>query len=117
MNMSRPKSGADPKRERRAEPRYSANPDASCRVSATDDPESQSAEIDNISARGIKVLVQRGYEVGTFLLVQLTGKNRHLERTVMVRVVRVTAEASGKYALGCAFLTPLEGYELFTLVL
>src|SRR5438093_926796 len=100
MNTSQAKSGTDPSQDRRAGPRYSANPEASCRVSATDDPEPQPAEIDNISAGGIKVSLGRGYEVGTFLVVQLTGKNGRLERTLLVRVARVAAEASGTYTLG-----------------
>jgi hypothetical protein len=116
MNASQAKSSTGPERERRAGPRYSPNPDVSCRVSATDDTESQPAQIDNISGGGMKMLVDRTYEVGTFLLVQLTGKNCP-QRTVMVRVVRVAAAADGKHALGCAFLTPLEGHELLALVL
>lgn len=116
METSQGKLGTTPGPDRRSGPRYSPNPDISCRVSATDDTESQPAQIDNISGTGMKMLVERAYEVGTFLLVQLTGKNC-FQRTVMVRVVRVAAAAGGRHALGCAFLTPLDGHELLALVL
>ncbi len=117
MDTSPAKAGTAPGPDRRAGPRYSANPETSCRVTATDDLESQPAEIDNISASGIKVILHRSYEVGTFLVVRLTTMNGSLERILMTRVIRVAPEAAGKYSLGCAFLTPLQGHELFTLVL
>jgi len=103
--------------ERRVAPRFSANPDASCRVIATDSGEFHPAELHNIATHGLRVVLKHRYDVGTPLVVELVGKNRLLERTLMVRVARVFDHGDGTYGLGCAFLTPLDGHELLTLVL
>ncbi len=103
--------------ERRTAPRFPVNRQASCRVMAADDTAFQPAELQNVSTGGIKVLLPRCYDEGTILTVALTDQDGRSERAFLVRVVRVSDQADGRCALGCAFLTPPDGHELLTLVL
>lgn len=103
--------------ERRAAPRFSANPHTSCRVCATENQPFRPALIHNISTRGIRLVLDQPYDVGTSLIVELSGTNNGLRRLLFVRVVRVTDQDDGHFAVGCAFTAPLEGHELLALVL
>jgi hypothetical protein len=110
-------STVPPPAERRSAPRYAANPETSCHVSEAEHQAFQLASIKNISTSGIRVALKRRYEVGTPLIAELMSKNGHLQRLLTVRVVHLAEQVDGSYVLGCAFLSPLEGHELLTLVL
>jgi hypothetical protein len=103
--------------ERRTAPRFPANPDTVCRVMATDDPAFRPAELHNISASGIKIVLPHRYEAGTILTVQLCHLRSELDLSLLVRVVHVAGRNHGKYSTGCAFLAPLQGHELLALAL
>jgi hypothetical protein len=103
--------------ERRGMPRHAANPDTVCRVLLAEGTTPQPAELHDVSTHGLQMLVKHTYEVGTPLVVQIIGRDGMLDRRVMVRVVRIHQGANGKFAMGCVFLSPLEGHELLALVM
>ena len=104
--------------DRRSVPRFAPNPATACRVSTTEGSDDQSAVIHNISARGINVLVKDRYEVGTILMVNLTNpSNPFMNRSVTVRVARISEPKDGMYGLGCEFMSPVNGHELLALAL
>jgi hypothetical protein len=110
-------SAREHEHERRGVPRHAANPDTVCRVLLAEGTRPEPAELHNVSTHGLHMVLKERHDVGTPLVVQITHKEGTLDRRVMVRVVRVHEGANGHFAMGCAFVTPLEGHEILALVM
>lgn len=84
-----------------------------CNVKATyertEDPAdtTASAEVDNVSATGIGLLLDRPLELGSLLNVHLRHAERDDTRTILACVVHVTTRPGGKCLLGCNFIREL----------
>jgi len=112
-----PSSGAD----RRASVRYSCSeesfgPENSCRPITAMKKESWSAVVRDVSTGGVGILVNRRFEPGTLLSVELQDAEKTAARTLLVRVVRLTQQDKDHWLLGCAFTSKLSESELLTLM-
>ncbi len=107
--------------ERRASVRYpcsedSFGPDNSCRPITATRKESWSAVVRDLSTGGVGILVNRRFEPGTLLSVELQDPEKTAARTLLVRVVRLIQQDKDHWLLGCAFTTKLSEADLLTLM-
>lgn len=70
------------------------------------------ARIRDVSSGGLRLLLRRRFEPGTGLAVEVAGAEDDAPSTLLVRVVRVRAEADGCWLLGCTFVSPLGEEEI-----
>jgi PilZ domain len=118
MSEKSAKSGA----ERRASIRYPCDPESfgpenSCRpITVARKSESWSAIVRDLSTGGAGIVVNRRFEPGTLLSVDLQDAEKTSNRTLLVRVVRITKEGKDSWLLGCAFTHKLTDAELLTLM-
>lgn len=105
-------SGSD----RRAWIRFSCDLGSSCRPSIGGADMSWAARILDISQGGIRLLVERRFEMRTILNIELEGESEDGPSSLMVRVVHVAAESGGQWALGCRFGRDLTDKELEALL-
>jgi CheY-like chemotaxis protein len=105
-----------PGAERRAQIRYLCQLKNSCQlVGRLGAGESWPGIVRNLSAGGLQVLLQRRYEPGTILAVEIPppdGDDSATARRLLARVVRVMHEPDGQWALGCSFMDGLDDNEL-----
>jgi hypothetical protein len=102
--------------DRRAAERFPVNGDSSCSFAGQVAEGFGVARIQNVSMDGIGLLLARALEPGALLAVVLTNPSRGFSKTVLVRVVHVTAQPAG-YLVGGTFSAPLTYQELSALVL
>ncbi len=111
-------AGADdrPPHERRASVRYTVQRDSFCQPgTGRADQFWRFAKMLDLSATGIRLLIGRGFEAGTALVVELSSADASFACTVEARVVHAT-EAPGGWLLGCTFATPLRDEDLKALL-
>lgn len=65
------------------------------------------AQVRDLSASGIGLLVRRRYEPGTLLLIEVTSPDHHLMRSLKARVVHATPDGNN-WLLGCTFINLLD---------
>lgn len=99
--------------ERRAAVRYSCNRETTCRSITASTDISWPAEVLDISRGGLGLLLDRRFEQGTLLDVDVQTANPHSARTLLVRVVNVRKQGVGQWILGCAFADELSDGELW----
>jgi hypothetical protein len=103
--------------ERRAWVRFPCDVGSSCCASAGDDRTRWTARMQDISRGGARVIVDRRFEPGTILNIQVEGGGREeLPPVLLVRVVHVKAESGGFWALGCRFARELTEKDLHVLL-
>jgi hypothetical protein len=107
--------------ERRASVRYPCDPESfgsenSCRPILTRKNEAWAAAVRDLSTGGVGLAVNRRFEPGTLLSVELQDAEKTSTRTLLVRVVRITKEAQDCWVLGCAFTSKLTEADLLTLM-
>lgn len=71
-----------------------------------------SATVRNISLGGMNLVVDRWFESGTLLKVELQTDLENAPRALWVRVIHVTAQPDGTWSLGCAFTRELSEESL-----
>lgn len=99
--------------ERRAAVRYSCNRETTLRSLTASTDISWPAEVLDISRGGLGLLLDRRFEQGTLLDIDLQMAGRHSVRTLIVRVVNVRKQGIGQWILGCAFADELSDAELW----
>jgi len=101
-----------PAEDKRAFVRFPCNVKAT--YERTDDPEEKqvSAEVDNVSATGIGLLLNHPLELGSLLNLHLCHAERDQTRTILACVVHVTTRPGGKCLLGCNFIRELADEDL-----
>jgi hypothetical protein len=109
------------KAERRASVRYQCDPDSfsmdnSCRPITAPRRESWPASVRDLSTSGIGIIVNRRFEPGTLLTVDLEDVDRTAHRSLLVRVMRTAQEAPNGWVHGCAFTHPMSEAELLDLM-
>lgn len=103
--------------ERRAWVRYPCDLLSSCCASAGDDPIRWSARLQDISRGGARVFVDRRFEPGTILNIQVEETSAEEAPPVLLaRVVHVRAEGVGFWSLGCRFARELSDKDLSWLI-
>jgi hypothetical protein len=78
--------------------------------------ESWAATVRDLSTGGAGIVVNRRFEPGTLLSVELQDAEQTVNRILLVRVVRVSQDANGRWLLGCAFTSKLTDAELLSLM-
>ena len=74
------------------------------------------ATISDISVGGLRIVLQRRFEKGAGLAIELPGTEQRESNVVFVKVVHVGAQANGTWALGCKFVSELSEDEMNSLL-
>jgi hypothetical protein len=105
--------------ERRAWVRYPCEQITSCQGALASRGKDWPTKVLDVSPGGIALVLERRFEPGTLLQVQLRDQTDQSTWGVYVRVVRITAAGSGRddgWLVGCEFARPLNDEELRTLL-
>jgi hypothetical protein len=70
------------------------------------------ATVVDISLGGVRITLQRRFEKGTGLAIELPGDDEREPTVVFVKVVHLQAREDGTWALGCRFISELGEDEL-----
>jgi hypothetical protein len=101
--------------ERRAWVRFPSDQEISCqRPTLANRRTAETAwlgRLRDISAEGMGLRINRSFERGTLLIVDLSTKAEE-QRHLLVRVVHATLERKGHWLIGCAFAEPLSEQQL-----
>jgi hypothetical protein len=98
--------------ERRGIVRYPAVLQTSCQPLVRLKDGEWPARAVNISATGLCLVLQRRFEKGTNLVIEILGRHDRLTRQLLSRVVRVRRESSGEWVIGCKLFRQLSDAEL-----
>lgn len=90
------------KKERRATVRYPSQAEGVC-LPLHGAEVRWAAQVRDISAGGLSLLVNRRFEPGTVLLLEFPGDHANRPGRLLVRVVRLEQLSKRKWALGCKF--------------
>ncbi len=101
--------------ERRAAVRYSLPPGRTAQSVVDEQGSRREAQVRNISATGIAVIVDHRFEPGALLTVEFAVKEGNT-RTLRARVVRVERDSTDRWLAGCSLLQRLSDYELLALL-
>jgi hypothetical protein len=98
--------------------RFPCGLETSCQpVAARGDKDiSWQARIRDISVGGVGLLLERRFERGTGLAVEIPATDSRAGDTLLVRVVHATRFPEGQWLLGCVLISPLSEEELETLL-
>jgi CheY-like chemotaxis protein len=107
------KATGRPKVERRAAVRHLGGQELSCTAAeASRARDRWWGRLCDVSVTGVRLLLNRRFEPGTLLVLDLPSSVREEGRGLLARVVRVTPAANGRWELGCAFTRRLDTDEL-----
>jgi hypothetical protein len=95
--------------------RYPCDVAVACQAAARPEDTPQLARVRNISLGGIKLLVDRPFERGAAVSIELPGPSEGLSSTVLATVVRTAPGSKGEWEIGCTFATELTDEELDSL--
>ncbi|HJT76557.1 MAG TPA: PilZ domain-containing protein [Gemmataceae bacterium] len=98
--------------ERRAFPRYPVDWEVVCKALAAGQRDSWQARALNVSAGGLGVVLERRFERGTTLTVQLQHAPAEAPRTLLARVMHATRLPDGGWLHGLSLLRPLQEEQL-----
>jgi c-di-GMP-binding flagellar brake protein YcgR len=92
--------------------RFACDVQAVCQVVTAPEQGRWPAQVLNISASGVGLLVDRAIETGTLLSVDLHSATGPGARTILACVVHVSTQPEGEWALGCNFIRALSEEDL-----
>jgi hypothetical protein len=104
-----PQHPKDPK-DSRVWVRYSNPPSNACQTGV--DERGWSAQIQDISRGGLNLLVNRSFEPGSLLKVEVPSSDNVVPSTLIARVIRAVSKPDNKWALGCAFVKEISEADL-----
>jgi c-di-GMP-binding flagellar brake protein YcgR len=96
--------------------RFTTSLKASYQIITVAEPRPCPAQVLNVSATGIGLVVTQPVQVGTVLSLELHGNNDAARRTMLACVVHATERGTGEWALGCNFIRSLSEEDLHSLV-
>jgi hypothetical protein len=102
--------------ERRVWVRHVCDLPSSCQPVIGGGDKIWSARVQNISRGGVNILVNRRFEPGTILQIDLQNGRAKLDRSILARVIHVTQQKSGLWSTGCAFPWELSEEDLHALL-
>jgi hypothetical protein len=70
------------------------------------------ARMQDICLEGVRLLIMRRFEPGTWLRLEVPGKSQDKPLLIRARVIHVLPYPNGSFGLGCAFSRPLTEPEL-----
>lgn len=97
--------------DRRNAPRYAARVSMHCQPLGGEEHRWK-AVVQDISATGLRLLIERRFEPRTMLIMNLLGGRPDLPSVLLARVVRVKRDPSGKWILGGVFGPKLSDDEI-----
>jgi hypothetical protein len=101
---------------RRENARYNtAQQAAECPV-RSEDGQNHQAQVLDVSAGGVGLLMDRRFEPGSFLSVVLPTKDEEGSHRFTVRVQKCEQDTTGKWRIGCAFAHPLTDGDVLLLM-
>jgi hypothetical protein len=89
--------------DRRAAIRYRSNKACPCRALSTEKDATWPAELKDVSADGVALVMKRRFEPRTVLLLEFQAWEKACARRLLIRVVRVQALSARRWLLGCVF--------------
>jgi hypothetical protein len=92
--------------------RYACDVKANYQFVAFSELARRPAQVLNISASGVGLLVDHAVDTGTLLSVDLLSATGQSGKTMLSCVVHVTKQAESEWALGCNFITELSEQDL-----
>jgi hypothetical protein len=98
--------------DRRVWVRHPANLETTCQPAADPDGNRFPARVRNISLGGISLLVNRRFDTGELLSVELPGPAEGSTYTVLACVVHASQQAENDWVLGCTFARELSDEDL-----
>jgi hypothetical protein len=101
--------------EKRTAIRHSCKLDSACRPAIAAIDVSWPTKVIDISRGGLGLLVERRFEPGSLLEVDLQSVVPHFKRTLLVRVQNLRKQPDGLWILGAIFPSPLSDEELWAL--
>jgi serine/threonine protein kinase len=102
-----PRAESKPQVERRAAVRYAWNARGACRAVGAERRPRWQAIVQDISVTGICLQVNRRFDPGAILVVEIEGKPSLRPRRLVARVVRLDQRSPRKWLIGCSFLRQL----------
>lgn len=102
--------GASQEGERRAAPRCSSTLKITCYPAAASLMERRQGRVRNVSRTGVGLLVDRSWERGTTLILELPAEDGF--KAVRAKVVHSTPQIGGTFLVGCALELPLSDTEV-----
>ena len=112
--------GAEPKKgdaaDQRTWVRYPCNLEAVYQPVGADEAKPRPAEVLNVSASGVGLLLREPVEAGTLLQLDLVGRQGTVTRSILACVVHSTRQSDGALAVGCNFIRELAEEELRSLL-
>jgi hypothetical protein len=102
--------------ERRAWVRYPCDWESACKPIAGPSKDRWPGKIRNLSRGGIGLSLNRRFEVGAVLAIEVEGKADEILGTVLARVAHVVQQDDGSWFHGCAFTKLLGEGELTALL-
>jgi hypothetical protein len=102
--------------EQRGGVRYLLPLGLSCRVVVRPEFRCRSAQIHDISAQGVGLVLPERLAEGTVLALQLAGGRPGLSRVVGARVAHARPLEGGQWLMGCALTWPFSEDEVFAVL-
>jgi hypothetical protein len=97
--------------ERRVSVRYRSGITGSCQTLAVLRESTWEAIVRDISANGIGLLLERRFEPGVLLALELVDRDQQAH-LMLARVSHATAQSEGGWLIGCTLLNPLSEEEV-----
>jgi c-di-GMP-binding flagellar brake protein YcgR len=105
-----------PPSDQRTWVRFPVKVRASYQVISANDPTDYPAEVLDISASGVGLLVRQAVDTGALLSVTLQGSEGKPGRTILACVVHTSGKEENRWGLGCNFIRELTDEDLEALV-
>jgi hypothetical protein len=105
-------SSRPPCEERRVSVRFPTSLQAEVHAVRPASPAPWLARVRDISAHGIGLVLPHPVEPGALLTGDVESPSGNLTRTILARVVHVTARARGEWVVGCALVSELSDADL-----
>jgi hypothetical protein len=103
--------------EKRADERFAVAVHVDCELASPVLEDFGKVKVKNISTSGVGLIVTEPVATGMLLVVKLVNPVKKFSKTLLVRTVHVTPQASGSYLIGGNLDTPLTYEELCNLVM
>jgi hypothetical protein len=98
--------------ERRVWARFPADLETSLKTAGAADSTRLQVRVRNISLGGVNLLVERSFEPGTMLSIELPGASEETHCTVLACVVHCVQDEDNQWSLGCDFSRELSEADL-----
>jgi hypothetical protein len=100
--------------DRRVWVRYSCDLESTCHSGHGHDEVFWSARVRDISRGGVNLQLNRSFEPGTVLSLDVPLGPDHTPRTLQIKVVHAHPQGPGRWSLGCAFDKMLDEEDLLS---